>query len=423
MKNNTKIQGKAFCVWGICALFFLYEFLLRTVTGSYQNSICKDLSLNTFQFSLLSTTLFLTIYGLMQIPVGLIVDYFGLKKSSFAASAFCVIGCIGISFSQSFFVALFYRGLMGFGASFGLIVLLISVHEWMPRKYNGLFVGISSFLGTMGPMFAAGPLESLAHSGYLSWRAFFLYAGFLGGLICLLIFFFVENNHESTGKFIILQKPEKISKSLLRLFKKKQPWFIGVFATCLYFLIEYLSENEGRSFLILKGFSAKAASYTLTISWLGYGLGAPLLGWISDYIERRKILLEICSIISLISIFSLLFSKNQLIITLSLFFIGASASGICITYGMIGEYFKKQFIAVALSFNNALICIGSAINAPLIAFFLDLSSDGKELTIKTYMNVFSYLVILPIVCVIIARFFLKETFCKSKMDFMICSKE
>ncbi|WP_367608019.1 hypothetical protein [Legionella sp. W05-934-2] len=43
--------------------------------------------------------------------------------------------------------------------SFGFICLLISVYDWLPRKNAALFIGLSQFIGTMGPMLAAGPLD------------------------------------------------------------------------------------------------------------------------------------------------------------------------------------------------------------------------------------------------------------------------
>ena len=53
MQDNT-LQLKGFIVWGVCALFFLYEFFLRTVMGSYQAAIMQDLHLTSFEFSIFS---------------------------------------------------------------------------------------------------------------------------------------------------------------------------------------------------------------------------------------------------------------------------------------------------------------------------------------------------------------------------------
>ena len=148
--GENKLQAKGFLVWGICALFFLYEFFLRTVIGTYQHPLMHDLGLTSFQFSVLSTTIFLLIYGCMQIPAGLIVDNIGLKKSLLIGAVCCTVSSIGFAYADSYAVAIIYRMLMGFGASFGFICLLISVHDWMPHKYSAIFIGLSQFIGTLG---------------------------------------------------------------------------------------------------------------------------------------------------------------------------------------------------------------------------------------------------------------------------------
>ena len=81
MSEENKINLKSLLVWLVCALFFMYEFLLRTVVGTFQIQLTDDLNLTPMSFSLLSSTGYLAIYGLMQIPVGLIAARFGLKKS------------------------------------------------------------------------------------------------------------------------------------------------------------------------------------------------------------------------------------------------------------------------------------------------------------------------------------------------------
>ena len=153
-----------FVVWGICALFFLYEFLLRTVIGTFQHPIMYDLKLSSFKFSLISTSIYLLIYGAMQIPIGLMVDRHGLKKSLFIGAAVCSLSAIGFAYTHHFYSALFFRILTGLGSSFGFICLLIAVYEWMPKRNIALLIGLSQFIGTLGPMIAAGPINAIAEA-------------------------------------------------------------------------------------------------------------------------------------------------------------------------------------------------------------------------------------------------------------------
>lgn len=417
--TDNKIQIKGLLIWGICALFFLYEFFLRTVIGTYQHPLTQDLNITSFQFSLLSTTIFLLIYGLMQIPVGIIVNNIGLKKSLTIGAACCTFSTIGFAYSYSYELAVLYRMTMGFGASFGFICLLISVHDWMPHKYSAIFIGLSQFIGTIGPMAAAGPLEELSHSANINWRFIFLCLGVIGSVLTILIFIFVENNQEKTGKYIILHKPEKISKSIFKLFSRIQPWYIAILSASLYFTIEYLSENEGRSFLMLKNIPANSAAYMITISWLGYALGCPLMGFLSDILERRKTILRFCSLIALSSIITILYAQNKLSLQIAFFALGVSASGQSIGFANITEQFNKQFVAIGFGLNNAMITTLAAINAPLIGLLLDYTKTTTSVSLNDYLLVFNVLIFIAIIALVISLFFIKETYCKSAVEFSI----
>jgi MFS family permease len=172
--EDRKDYIKGTIIWAICALFFLYEFFLRTVIGAYQFSIMNDLNITLFEFSILSSTAFLMIYGIMQIPVGIVVDNYGLKKSLLFACILCSLSSMTLSYSHSFSYAILSRIIMAIGAAFGLICLLIAVNDWLPSKYRGIFIGLSQFVGTLGPMFAAGPLEKISQNESGNWRNLFM---------------------------------------------------------------------------------------------------------------------------------------------------------------------------------------------------------------------------------------------------------
>jgi len=414
--QDNKFKLKGFVVWGLCAVFFLYEFFIRTVIGTYQVPIMQDLQLNSFQFSLLSSTLFLIIYGIMQLPVGIIVDHIGLKKSLIIGTMACSIASIGFSYSSSYLMAMFYRGIMGFGASFGFICLLISVYDWMPHRYSAIFIGLSQFIGTLGPMMATGPLDTLSETMSISWHQIFLSLGGVGIILTALTILFIENNTQKAGQYIVLYKPEKISTSILRLFTRMQPWYIAILSTSLYFTIEYLSENEGRNFLSLKGISSNSAAYMLTTAWIGYAIGCPLLGFLSDFLKRRKIMMILAAIIGLISVITILYVPNQYL-TIAFFYLGISASGQSIGFAIIAEQFKKQFVAVGFGLNNTMIVLISAINAPVIGFLLDHTKKANELILREYLSVFIILVILSLIAVFTSIFLIQETYTKSLADF------
>lgn len=417
--KEKNMHFKGILIWIICAFFFLYEFFLRTVIGSYQDQIMMDLSLSLFQFSILSSTIFLLIYGLMQIPVGIITDHFGLKKSLLFACLICTISTLIMSFAPNFMVAILSRILMAIGASFGFICLLVTVNNWLPGKYRGAFIGLSQFIGVLGPMIAAGPLESFAHHPYGSWRNLFLILTIIGGSLAILILLFVENKKKQNRETIILSRPEKTSSMIMNLFKNPQPWAIAFLSACLYFTIEYFSENEGRNFLAQKNISREVASYILTISWLFYGISAPIFGAISDLIQRRKIVLIIGSLISMISTLLILYSTSQEFLILGFILLGISAGSQTIGFAIMAEQFTEKFIAVGFGLNNAVITTMGAINAPILGILLDMNKSSDIILIDDYIAVFKAFIFISLLAIIISTILIKETYCKSAVSFTI----
>lgn len=415
--SRERFTLKGFVVLFICVLFFLYEFFLRTVLGTYQSPIMIDLKLTSFQFSLLSTTLFFVTYGAMQIPVGIIVDNIGLKKALIIGASTCTIAAIGFGYCSDFTFAVIYRILMGFGAAFGFICVLIAIYDWMPNRYNALFIGISLFIGTLGPILGAGPLDSLSQSNDINWRFVFLVLGGIGLALVILIILFVENNQQKFSKYIILKKPERISVSFKRLFARAQPWYIAAYSATIYFTLEYLSENEGRIFLSLKGYTLTYASYLISVAWAGYAIGSPLLGFLSGLYQRRKIIMVISAFISIISVWTIIYSLNTYLLFIAFFLLGVSTAAATISFATIAEQFKKQFVAIGFGLNNTVIMIFSAGNAPFMGWLLDHIKKDAHPNLGEYMMVFSILLIISILAFAISFFLLQETYCKSVVDF------
>lgn len=417
MIRVNQLSAKGCIIWSICVLFFLYEFFLRVSLGAFQYPLMHDLHLSSFQYALISTTFFSIMYGIMQIPAGLLIENFGVKKVLSTGALICALSSFLFAHATTYHTAMYARICMGVGSSVGFLCLLVSIYEWLPHQYNALFVGLSQLIGTMGAILGAGPLEDLLSMVHIPWQVVFKYLAIIGGVFFMLIVTFVENSHEKAEKYVVLKRPEKISVTLLKLFSRRQAWYIAIFSGLVYFTIEYLSENEGRIFLTQKGLSVSFSSYMMTVAWLGYAFGCPLLGFLSDYFERRKTLLVTSGFCSVLSIIIIIFSYHKQLLVMGFFLLGIAASGQSIGFAIITEQFKKQFVSIGLALNNTMITVFVAINAPTISWLLDLSKQHYMLDITAYYVVFSVFILIACVALMLAIVFIKETFCKSVVEF------
>lgn len=417
MSKDNPVTATGCLVWGICVIFFLYEFLLRTVMGTFQHPIMNDLQLTSFKFSLLSTTTYHIMYAFMQIPAGLIINRWGLKKSLFSGAIVCSLASIGFGYANNYPTAVTARVFMGMGSSIGFLALLVAIYDWMPNRYSALLIGISQLIGTMGPMLAAGPLNALSENTAIAWRTIFIILGITGFIISLAIFIFVRNNHDKAGNYIILNRPEKIIVGVRKLFSRLQPWSIALFSAFAYFSLEYLSENEGQFFVTLKGHSSTFASYAITLSWLGYALGCPLLGFLSDTFQRRRKVMTLGTFIGAIAITLIVFAQNKYCLMLAFFCLGIGGSAQSIGFAIIAEQFKKKYLAIGLSLNNTIIMLLIALNAPFMSLIIEGVKTSETPLLGDYHLAFSFLIGITCLAAILSLFAIKETFCKSVVDF------
>jgi MFS family permease len=404
---------------GYCSYFFLYEFFLRTFVGSIAHQLIHDLDLNIEQFTLIGTAYYFA-YGLMQVPVGILADKFGVKRIMVFATLTCAIATFLFTHADSFMQAALSRFFMGFGSSFAFVCLLIIASNWFPARLFGFFAGASQLIGTIGPMLAGGPLISWLTYNHENWHSTLSGIGAFGIILSLLALFFVKGKPQES-KNIALQ-PAIIKKPILirlkRLLKTKQAWVVALYSACDYVSLAVLAAVWGTDYLQAAGLSQKNAAYMITISWIAYALGCPVFGLLSDITKRRKPFLIICAMLGLISICFILYGHftSDSIYAVLFFMLGLAATGQNIGFAAIIEHTSPDIKASALGLNNGMITLLCAVLPLLISHLIHLSTGSTR---ATHLDVHSFvfgLSILPVayfMSLVISIFLFKETYCKS----------
>ena len=101
----------------------------------------------------------------------------------------------------------------------------------------------------------------------------------------------------------------------------------------------------------------------------------------------------------------------------SFFLLGIAASGQSVGFAAIAEQCKTEYIAIGLGLNNTVITVVSSINAPIIGFAIDSIKTTKHATLENYQFAFCSLIAIACFSAVLAIFFIKETYCKSAVDY------
>jgi MFS family permease len=423
-KEDAKVSWLGLLIWSIAAVFFLYEFFLRTFVGSIAKELIHDLHLSVEQFTMVGAAYYLA-YGLMQMPVGLLADKFGVKKIMIFAMLVCTGATLLFAHAGNFWQAVGGRLCMGFGSAFAFVCLLVLVSNWLPKQYFSFFAGLSQFIGTMGPVLAGGPLIAWLMSSHIPWRQALSPIGYFGIVLAILAFLFVKNKpRDAKGAVWFLSKNESIKHRLSHLFQTPQVWTIAIYSATVYVSMSVMAAVWGTDYLQAEGLSQAKAAYMISIAWVAYAIACPGLGFLSDYTKRRKPFLIVCSLLGLISTVLMLFGhfKSGWIYEILFIMLGVAATGQNIGFATIIENASADTKATALGFNNALIFLLGTFLPIVISFIITKvghTTSASHITLAAFIAGLSLLPIMYLISLVASLFFYKETYCKPQKGFII----
>ncbi len=423
MHQHTK--RLACFIWLLGAGFFLAEYFARVALNVMVPELMQSLSVDALHIGALSACFYYAYLG-MQLPVGMLVDRFGPHKLLTTTALLCALGCFLFAAADTLFVAKLGRFVMGFGAAFAFVGTLKLAKIWFPASRFGLLAGATQALGMLGAALGGGPMAVLVNA--TSWRTTMWIIGGVLVLLALLIGLFVRDkvpHHEADRLNIPVNTPQyTLLASLLMTLKNKQTWFNGLFAGMLYAPTAAFAELWGTSYIhTIYGIDRTLAAAGISMIFIGWAIGGPISGWISDVIGRRKPIM-ITSVLGSMAIMSIILYVPNLTIPMLfalLFCYGLFNIGVATAYAVASEINPTPVAGTAMAFTNMASVIFGALLHPLIGKLLVLKWDGVIIDNIPIYSPAAYkfaMLLLPLSFIIsfIFALLVKETFCKNAVD-------
>ena len=408
--------------WVICtlaAIFYCYEYLLRIEPGAMVTQLMQQFQADATQIGVLSAFYYF-IYTPMQIIVGLLSDLYGPRKILTLAIITCAIGSYVFSIATTLPVAAAGRLLIGFGSAFAFVIVLKLATLWLPKKFFALFVGLATALGMLGGMVGSIALSYMVRQ--LGWQHTINAGTILGVILVPLIWLIIRDKpQEATGR--VSNKPQYKATflGLVQILKKPQMWLNGCIAGLMYLSLSLFAELWGNSFLgSVYHLSAAKVAAANSMVFLGWLVGGPLVGYVSDMAYSRKIPLAVGCLISAIVISLIIycpqFSANWLYLLLFIFGVFSSFEVLC--FAVSKESNPDRLVATASSVTNLLTMVGGIICQPLVGKILDSTWSGQMIDGIRVYSVANYqlaLTILPVAFLLgfVLTWRLRETAVKS----------
>ncbi len=416
---NFRMQSiMPWMVWGLGCLFYFYECLLQVSPSVMSNELMRDFSVTSQTLGILSGIYFYS-YAVMQLPGGVLMDYFGPQRLLTLATVVCAVSTIAFGMTDNFFMACVARLMIGFGSAFAAVGTMKLAANWFPAQRFAFLTGLMVTLGMLGAIGGEAPLALLIDN--FGWRNSMLIMGTTGLVLAVLLVVIAKDTPEDQEIPHHSVEEDRIIPSLLTLIKNKQLWLVACYGGLMYMATPVFCGLWGVPFLMTKMAITKttAANY-ISLVFIGWAIASPLWGMFSNRIGLRKPPMYIGCVGALICSTIFIFApiSNEIYMEILLFAFGIFSAGFLPAFTVAKELCNKKSVATGLSFMNMMNMIGIALAQPLIGFILDRMWKGElngNVRVYPLAAYHTGLAIIPI-GMLIALIILpkiKETYCQS----------
>lgn len=318
--------------WALGCIFYLLQYAVRSSPAVMLGELSDSFGLSTFQMSSILGTYYYS-YAIVSLIAGVAYDKFGAKYPIAIGAGLICLGCLLFSLSGEV-TGNAGRLLQGAGSAFSFTGCVYLASHGFPAKYIATAIGFTQCMGMLGGssgQFITGPLIENGLPVHLFW----IVMGAACGVICLLLLLTTPkevrepNTTHTSDSFIT---PYKI------VFSNLQSYLSGIISGLLFVPTTVFAMTWGISFLVTdRGMDRHAAVLASAMVPMGWVIGCPLLGFISDKIGRRKPVLIGGSLVMILCFLQLFFMPQLMAPLVSMLVFGIASGAAMIPYTMIKE--------------------------------------------------------------------------------------
>lgn len=366
-----KNELRSWIIFSVLSLGSVCSFFLRLSTGVLGPSLMVDLQLNAEQLGILAGAFFYA-FAAAQIPVGLALDTFSPKYVLMTTLTLAIAGSALFAYATSFEHALWGRILIGLGMSSMLMGGMKIISQYFRPDQFAFVSGTMISLGSVGAFIAATPL--IYSASLIGWRNCFVVSSFFLMLLFLVIILLIKDHvdHANSANQVqsrgVLLKNNLLSSSKT-IFSDGNFWLISASAFIRYGSLVTVQGFLGTLYLIeVMQYSAQTSANILGMLSIGYFVGTPIMGKVSDSIlNSRKRVMVIGLFIYLCCMSFFLFDINSEWLWFVIFFaLGFFSSNGAVSYAHVKELFPKEMSGFALTANNLFTMGGVAVSQQVI---------------------------------------------------------
>lgn len=411
--NDASLRLLPLLGWATGAIFFFYAWVLRVAPSVMVEDLMRDFAVGAGVLGHLSAAYFYGYAG-MQIPVGLLLDRFGPRWLMSLAALACAGGCLLFAASETIGTATLGRFLIGAAAAFSLVGAMAVAGQWFPGNRFALFSGLAMAAGMAGGVAGQAPLRLAVEQS--DWRTVMLALTAGGVAIAVAAWATVRDRYRGGGG---------VTDTLVGLgtvLRHRQTWLIALAGLGTSAPLLGFAGLWGVPFLETTYGLPRTAAATLTsLVFVGWGVGAPMFGWLSDRIGRRRAPMIAGLVLEIAAIAGVIYVPHLPVTAIGglCFLIGFLGSAQIVCFAAARENHVAKLSGTAIGFVNAMVTGAGAFFQPLVGVLLDLAWTGETVLGARVYDPAAYRLafVSVIVCCIAGLLCLlgvRETYCRSQ---------
>ena len=395
----------ATAAWLLAAVYYFYQYALRSAPSVMMPQLSAAFGLSAIGVASI-VGLFYYGYAPFSLVAGAAMDRLGPRRVLPIAAAVVGVGAVLFATGRND-TASVGRLLQGAGGVFALVGAIYIATKNFPASRAATLIGATQMFGMAGGsagQFAVGPMINRG----LAWNRLWLGMGFAGLGMSAVLFVLLPNEERT-------EPHDKGMNSMIgpfrAVFRNPQSILCGLIAGLLFvpttifdmvWGVRYLQEAHGFDYS-----SAVMRSAAVPMGWI---IGCPLLGLISDRLGRRKPVIIGGALLLLTCLSWILFGRVNVFPPYTIGLVAGIASGAAmLPYTVIKEANPPQFSGTATGVINFLNFTFSALLGPVYGWILHhLSGGAAEIEHQHYQLAFAPL-LLGVAVAIALTLFLKET--------------
>ena len=379
--KQNRVYGKGVGVLLVFVSFIILQMAIRKTLGVFEIALEKHFSISAREYGF-ARSIYNVGYGLMQIPLGILLDKFGPRFIGAGTALVLALAVFLLATAHNWEIACLAQFLIGVGSSGAFISSCKVVKNFFPERLFGLVVSIVMALGLIGLVFGGTISAQLLENPVFmftffkeDWQNIIGLYGLIILLLAALIFLFTGNEN-------VVQSDEAWS---FRVFKQairsKELSLIALASALLVGPLSFTTSYQDAFFVRVYGFDLSKATAISGLVITGFAFGTPLLAMLGTIIGNRIVAL-LCSVlmsISVILMFYQLLGNNITLLSIAALVIGTTCAYQVLLFNMGAKSVSHAYSMTAISivqFSN--MTVGESAYPLVFGALLDRHASGRE---------------------------------------------